>query len=104
MKIKYCQLCEPIPQAIDEDSVVAGGYMLRNGKKIHLCEGCLSTQAKYGNTYLYSQEYKPEFCEHDKSCFEKKNLVTLEDENGFFYDIMKCEICGFEVRRYGLEL
>jgi len=105
MEEKYCKMCEPYPEMIDEDSIKSVGYYLKGKRKIHLCELCLEGQKKYSEIFYYdklrNKKENEKICNHDYSNYEKKNLVTIIDDNGG-YDIMKCNICGYEIKRYGL--
>ena len=103
MKIKYCKFCEPFPELIDEDSMEATGYIIKGKRKIYLCNLCLEGQKQYFPVVYFekSKNKLPEECMHDPSNYIKKNLVTLDDGAGG-YDILKCEICGFEIKRKGI--
>lgn len=105
MGTRYCQLCEPYPELIDDDSIAAIGYMKRGKRKIHLCGLCIDGQKRYHDILYYDESMNTEkvsTCNHGISSFKKKNLVTMSDESGAGYDILKCEVCGYERKRYWL--
>lgn len=47
---------------------------------------------------LFAQEHPEQFGPHE---WHKKNLVTISDRTGS-YDRWACELCGTELKRYGL--